>query len=258
MNIKNIKKFKGQILMVSCFLMAPSQYTSASAVFPDSGTYAGVDMGLISEMTKSTYSFSELHGKNAYPKNPLLYGVFLGHKFTDRFGFEVAYETQQRKNRTVLLGPGDTIPASNSIKLEQPTDWASYQTSVKTQHIQAVLQIILHQFEQKDNINIWAQIGASYSQLRARQTPTTGMVNGGILTAQEIAACTKTFKQWKLIPVAKLGIHYNWNSRFGLRATAGWRHLGMLKPVAQEPSSTHMQIKLKDGFNFGVGFYFKL
>lgn len=266
MDIKNIAKHKLHMLMTVCFLMLPAQQALASATgasgkgFPDSSTYAGVDAGLISEMTKSTYGFQENNGKNAYSKNPLLYGVFLGHKFNDRFGFEVAYETQQKKNKTVQLEAGDTIPgaAPGTFSTLTAGEWFQYKTTNKTQHFQAALHITLHEFDKKENINIWAQIGGSYSQLRAEQVALAGVDGGAVVAADDLANMRRTFKQWKLIPMAKLGVHYNWTSRIGLRATIGWRELSLLKPKSKEAPTASTQIKLKDGFNCGVGFYFKL
>lgn len=256
MNIKNITNARLHIIMIMGSLIVPTEQALAGVKdFIKSNTYVGMEAGAISEMTKSTYSFSSDGGANAYPKNPLLYGVFVGHKLNDRFGFELAYETQNKKNRIVTLVGGDNIPAT-TVKI--PTnEWIIYKTSTKTQHLQAALHIKLHEFAKKENANVWLQLGASYSQLQAKQTPVDDS-DDGPMPEHLIQEYTRTFKQWKFIPMAKIGVHYNLTPKFGLRATAGWRQLSLLKPKSQEMPDANTQIKMKDGFNFGLGFYFNI
>ena len=236
----------------------PSQHAFLPAngvFFADEATYIGAEVGVVSAMIQADYKFTNDRGnRNAYPKNLALYGAFFGHKFNPRFGLELGYQGQTKKNRTVNLMPGDISPASN-IALDDG-DAETWQTSSQTQHFNFVAHIVLHEFVKKNYINFWTQVGMSYSKLYAQQYPVILM--GMPPTDQQLIDDTNTFKQAKLIPMVAFGINYNWTDTLGFRAAANWRHISMLKPKSQEHPLQDLQVKLKDGFNFSLGIYWRL
>jgi len=241
MNIK-ATKLKSYILVVICFLITLGQNAFASnEEQKDRKNYIGMDVGIISQMIKSNHiSFVSGYGDNAYAKNPLMYGIFAGHKFNDWLGVEVEYEAQNKKSRTaeVTFMPGlMTLPPPNS-----PITLA---TEVRTEHVLLLLHGTVYRFHKKPNANIWTQLGISYSQIRANQVDLSELM------------VPISFKQKKVIPVVKLGINYDWTNRVGFRLYAGWRHLSMLKPKSNENPTGNSQIKLKDGVNCAIGIYFK-
>lgn len=219
--------------------------------FQNRKNYMGVDVSLISEMIKSNYTFQSGYGKNSYGKNPFMYGAFIGHKFNDRFGVEVEYETQANKKRTVVLGPGDELPGSPVLAGGESL---TLQTKERTEHLQILLHSDIYRFQRMDKVNLWAQLGMSYSRIRAEQIILDGNLGGGVpVPINQL----RTFRQWKLIPVAKLGLNYDWTKKFGFRVSAGWRHLKMLKAKSEENPAGAAEVRLKDGINCALGIYFK-
>ena len=217
--------------------------------FADAKNYVGIDCSFISNtMKSSTYAFKDQYGKNAFPDNPFLYGAFLVHQFNDRFGIEASYETQNTKNRKVTLGPGDAMPGGAIIG---PGVTMPLETKIKTQHFQTGLRIKLHEFENRKHINLWTQLGVTYFQMKAEQIL---FENTGAISPDN----TRNYKKWKLTPVVKLGVNYNWTKRVGLRASAEWINTSILHAKSQERPDSSSEIKLRDNFNFGVGIYFKL
>jgi opacity protein-like surface antigen len=254
MDIKKVAKLKPYFFIVACFLIIPTHNIFADVnntkTFLHKNSYIGLDLSFISEMIKSNYTFQSGYGKNSYAKNPFMYGVFVGHKFTDRFGIEVEYETQANKKRTVTLGHGDELPGN--IMLDE--DSINLQTSEKTEHWQILLHSDIYRFHKINRINLWVQLGMSYSRVRAEQIALSGIVDGDQIPEN---SDQRTFRLWKVIPVAKLGVNYDWTKKIGFRASAGWRHLHMLKAKSEENPTGSAEIRLKDGVNCALGIYFK-
>lgn len=216
--------------------------------------YVGLNFSFISEMIKNNNtSFAQGYGKNIYAKNPLMYGIFLGNEFNDRFGIEFAYEAQRKKKQQTELTAGDQFPGNVVVAAGE---YYVLETKSFTQHMQAALFINLYTFKSKPHINIWSQLGASYTQVQAEQYVIDNEEDGLPLPA-DIEASRRTFKAWKLIPMAKLGINYEWTNNIGFSAMASWRQLSLLKVKSKEFPNGNTEIKLKDGISCAVGVYYR-
>jgi hypothetical protein len=252
--ITSLAKSLAQILITvaSIFIFFP-QVSRASEPL-----YIGFETSMISGVMSIPYTFQNGYGKNVYFTNPLIYEVFVGYKFDNGLGIELGYGTQRKRRRISMLEAGDSLPGR--IPLENDTV-IFIETAARTETWQALLRVDLQDFRPKNNIKLWGQVGVSYSRIRAVQDilawiddsytelPTTRHQNGDTLR--------RTFRNERIIPVAKIGIDYDVTESLGIRASAGWRNLEAIRSKSKESPDSKSEIRLKNGYTLSLGFFYR-
>lgn len=218
--------------------------------------YMVFNASVISPTIHGTYSFREGYGKNVYYNHPDMYGIFIGTNFNDRLGMEIGYETQRTKKRLNKVTMGEPLPGHIII---DPNDVVFIQTSARTEHFQVLLKVRLNEIESKSKVNLWGQVGASYSQLRASQNILYVIDGGPPLAVWNVPVdlLSRTFKSKKLIPVIKLGTDCNITENLSVRGSVGWRNLRLLRAKSNERPDTKTEIKLRDEYNIAIGLVYR-
>lgn len=218
----------------------------------NSSLYAGIEGSLLSPIITGTYSFVEGYGKNAYFNDPLMYGVFVGSRITNRVGVEFGYETQHAQKRLSRIISGDPLPGGVYIG----GSIVSMTTEARTEHWRALLTFNLSEPDSKSKLNLWTQAGLSYSQLRASQDVLFFTEDDRPYVVNN-DTFKRTFKRKRILPVAKVGMDYNFTEKFAVRSSVGWSNLRLLKAKSIEQPNAQTEIRLKDEYNIALGIVYR-
>lgn len=192
-----------------------------------SDLYVGLDV------LKTTYATKEGYGSNVFAKNPTAFNAFVGYRLPRNFFVEAGYEWTGNRGKTTnttvenlpgYVGPSNAILISNvtsNIKITSPYFGVGISCPISS----------------LKNTKVAGLIGMSATKLSASLNPGT----------------ERNFVKRKINPMLKASIEHNFTNLLGLRFTATWRQLNSFKLKSKESPNSFAEVRMKDGYNFGIG-----
>jgi hypothetical protein len=183
----------------------------------------------------TTLDWDSARGQKILPKNPIAFSLFTGAEFYTHnqfgLGLELGVEYMQ-KTRNSTLYTNQMINNGNSI--DAPIVSIAYKSRLRS--VTPYLGLTAN-YKISNNFKLIGMIGTGVSFARVKQTTVTVLENeSGTITAEPLLTGTLNFKRTAVIPMARIGVQYDFNEHFGVRANVGYRYLNTLR--SKQPSFT--------------------
>jgi hypothetical protein len=214
--------------------------------------YVGLDF------LKTNYSTQEGYGKNVFGKNPTALNAFVGYNLPKNLFLEVGYEWNRSKNNTVKLEEGEQVLPGVLNDIELPGAYDITRTVIKKKlpYFGIGAKYILSDFS-KTSISILAGVSIvnvkSYFEIIGNDLINT-------FPQSAIDDSRKIFNKRKISPLLKLLVQQQLSNNFELRLTNTWYKLNNFKirGVDNTGEETIAEIRLKNGYSFGVGIVYNM
>ena len=251
--------FSKKIHFITAIVALYSPITSATLSFNNVSPFIGIDLG------QSRLELQQKFGEKMFRKNSTSYNLFAGLDFNQYFGIELGYQKDNTRRSNATLVTGDFIPGfANPIPVGQFEGNPSVFDNVKLKQQNKYLGITgKYKIYQKFHLN--AMLGLAYTKTSAEYTQRQSGIAIFTPTQLDGFLLKRTYKKYKIVPIARIGASYTINQNFSIRTNILWEKKSniaissdqnnKIRPINGNPASSQ-KIKFKNITTYSVGFIY--
>jgi hypothetical protein len=211
--------FSKKIPFITAIAALYSPITSATLSFNNVSPFIGIDLG------QSRLELQQKFGEKMFRKNSTSYNLFAGLNFNQYFGMELGYQKDNTRRSNATLVAGDFIPGFDKpIPGGQFEGNPSVFDNVKLKQQNKYLGITgKYKIYQKFHLN--AMLGLAYTKTSAEYTQRQSGIAIFTPTQLDGFLLKRTYKKYKIVPIARIGASYTINQNFSIRTNILWKKL---------------------------------